>query len=283
VQSSLLDLGAHGKAKARESVEQAFEALLREKEAADSTHWQKLAENKRQKWQLWKAKGSMSKWKAAAALEGVSTEAIAGVIQSVELRSSWDTSLHSYKVLQKVNDSPPQAYLHMVAKGVMQMQDREMVQFRTVRTMTDGSVRIVYQGCTHGRAPESDRIKRAECILSGFVLEPWKNEDGEDKGCKLFGYSHIEYRGSPALALLREWVKKGPQKWFSNLLDECKRWQAKGRDVQPAQTMEAIGFDIESNLMSPTSPPNRSPPQMHAIELNPLPSDEKTHQLTIAL
>lgn len=211
----------------RETVERAFERLLQEANGDSSENWQNLAQNKRQRWQLYKAKGSMGIWKAEALFLDLSIEAVAGVLQSIELRSAWDPSLHNYKLLQKVNDSPHQAYIHILAKGQMQMQDREMVEFRTLRRMDDGSHHIVFQGCSHGRAPESDRAVRAECILTGFVIEPWRSEDGEQQGCRLFMYSHVDYKGAPALALLREWLKKGPQNWFNAFVQECHRWQAK--------------------------------------------------------
>ena len=154
-----------------------------------------------------------------------------------------------YGELGAWNELLLQAYLQVHAKGVMQLQARDLVEYRTVRAMTDGSYQIVYQvlalstqhsalstaalhshhcftlaallhcthstadstglcfaaagnecggwqGCTHGRAPASQRVTRADCVLSGFVIEPYTSEDGELHGCLLFGYSHLEYKAS---------------------------------------------------------------------------------------
>lgn len=58
---------------------------------------------------------------------GASVESIVAVLQSVDLRSAWDPMLHSYKLLQTVNESPHQAYIHIHAKGQMQMVPHDMV------------------------------------------------------------------------------------------------------------------------------------------------------------
>lgn len=254
----------------RESVNMAFEALMEVRTDEADPSWQKLAENKRQQWTLWKAKGSMNKWKASVLMMGITPESVAAVLQSVELRSAWDPFIDSYKLLQKVNEAPHQAYLQVHAKGVMQLQARDLVEYRTVRAMTDGSYQIVYQGCTHGRAPASQRVTRADCVLSGFVIEPYTSEDGELHGCLLFGYSHLEYKGSPALALLREWVKKGPHKWVEAVVAESARWQAKGGGgQQEPDSPLAIGGSggsagkgsfFGSSKRSPASPPASPPP-----------------------
>eukprot|EP00656_Telonema_subtile_P007313 TRINITY_DN1342_c0_g1_i5.p1 TRINITY_DN1342_c0_g1~~TRINITY_DN1342_c0_g1_i5.p1 ORF type:complete len:607 (+),score=151.06 TRINITY_DN1342_c0_g1_i5:279-2099(+) len=175
----------------KESVDEAVEFLIKMKNDVDS--WQKVSENKRQNWQLFKAKGG-NKWKAEATCQGVQPESVLGVLQAVELRSAWDPTMCNYKLLQTVNEKPHQAYLHVHAKGQMQMQDHDMVEFRTILPMTDGSYWLVYQGSTHGRAPVSQQVHRAECTLSGYLIEPWKSEDGQKTGCKLFAYSNIAYK-----------------------------------------------------------------------------------------
>lgn len=208
----------------KETVEEAVEFLL--KMQSDVESWQKVSENKRQNWQLFKSKGG-NKWKAEAVCPGVQPESVMAVLQAVELRSAWDPAMVNYKLLQTVNDKPHQAYLHVHAKGQMQMPDHDMVQFRTILPMSDGSFRFIYQGSTHGRAPVSQQVHRGECVLSGYLIEPWESEDGLKTGSKLFAYSHITYKSNPALALLREWVKKTPLRWFTALLNECQRWESK--------------------------------------------------------
>lgn len=110
--------------------------------------------------------------------------------------------------------------------------------------MSDGSFRFVYQGCTHGRAPPSEQLHRAETILSGFIVSPYESDDGEQKGLKLFGYSHINYKSSPALALLREFVKKAPLKWFTALINEAQRWQLKSDEEPAHNAIQQITYNL---------------------------------------
>ena len=50
----------------------------------------------------------MNRWKASVLMMGITPESVAAVLQSVELRSAWDPFIHSYKLLQKVNEAPHQ-------------------------------------------------------------------------------------------------------------------------------------------------------------------------------
>jgi len=218
-----------------ETVEQAFATLLTENEGGGDQEllWQKIAERSGQfivhrkklpagttevvlRGRLW--------------LSNISADTIRQVLCNSDLRAGWDPVIKEFKSLQSASEMPAQDYLYIVAKAPMQLQDRDLVQFRTVFEMSDGSIRIVYQGSVHGKAPEQEKVVRGETKLSGILITPTYEDEEKTVptgNCEVFWFSHVDPKGSVPVALFNAYMGRAPAKWYEAFSNECQRWNDK--------------------------------------------------------
>jgi START domain len=159
----------------------ALDKLL-EIEAWDVKQWTEV--HKSENIQVYKIKEEDSPViliKAYAFFEDIAAEKIFRLIYDLEIRNTWDTTLHNMRLFDRINDNVDHMYSLFKAPGIG-VSDRDFCQKRTKSMGYKGTSFIIhFESVDHTECPPIKKVVRAHTSISGYIIRPSQRKLGSSE------------------------------------------------------------------------------------------------------
>lgn len=119
--------------------------------------------------------------KAYAFLENIPPEKVFRLIYDLDIRNTWDTTLHNLRIFDKINDNVDHMYSLFKAPGIG-VSDRDFCQKRTKSMGYKGTSFIIhFESVDHPECPPLKKAVRAHTSISGYIIRPSQKKLGSSE------------------------------------------------------------------------------------------------------